>query len=166
MVTKYLGVGFMGFGVLWLIIGGGMMLGSGPASPVADVARPFMILGASLLAVGALGFTVGQLQIRAARERTARIDAQGISARGTVSAVEPNWNVRVNGRAVYSIVAFTFTDSSGAPRSVRKTRVDSGLVSSSQIAAGAQVDVKYLMEDPGQCGLVLTDDMGQTRLLV
>lgn len=167
MVTKWIGVGFMGFGLVWLVIGGGIMLAGGSAEAAGGTGRIFALMSLGFLATGGLMVGAGLLMSRAAKQRTALIETQGVSAKGTVTRVEPNWNVRVNGRPVYSIVEFTFTDSSGGPRQVRKTRIGAGLAANSQIAPGSEVEVKYLMGDPRQCGLVLTDSTtGGTTLAV
>ena len=155
---KWLGVGVMGFGALWLVIGGGIMLAGGSPDAAAGTGRIFAWMGLSILVVGLLAFAAGLLLDRARRGLAARIDAQGISATATISRVEPNWNVRVNGRPIYTIVEFAFTDSGGAPRQVRKTRLSADLVAGSRIAPGSQVEVRYLMDDPRRCGLVLTDE--------
>ncbi len=63
----------------------------------------------------------------------------------------------VNEKPIYSIVEFTFRDSSGMEQTGRKEDVDSDLVIRNRIEVGGEVSIKYLPENPKENILILTD---------
>lgn len=152
----FIGGFFLLFGVLWLLIIAAVSLLIGVPLP-AGMATLFYGLGGIFLLVGVVLTLGGLIGARKRRAEIGKLDSQGVPATGQVTYVDRNYSIRVNGNPIYSIVEFTFKDSSGVERTSRKEDVSSEMVIRNKIEVGSQVEVKYLMENPDENMLVLHD---------
>jgi hypothetical protein len=164
-ILRILGWSFIGFGILWLLIAGGVYFlipsvapASGATSFVSMVLLfVFGAIGVLFTVAGGVVLVIGTIGARRAKAKISQIDMQGTPAKGKVTFVDRNYTVRYGGRAIYSIVEFTFRDSSGMEHAGRKDNVDSDLVIRDQIAVGSEVDLKYLPENPDENILMMHD---------
>jgi len=108
-------------------------------------------LGALFFLGGLKGLATNAKQ----RKLAARLMRTGLDAEGTVTFVDKNWAIKVNQRPIYSIVEYTYQDSSGTEHTRRVDKLNSELVIRKQIQVGSKIPVKYAPEDPSKSVMVL-----------
>lgn len=170
IILLLVGVIMMGVGVVvYRAIGGAGVEGiSGlPEGIEPEKAVQILQYGISGL-VGGLGviFTLGGIRslARSAKRKNlaARLMSTGADAVGTVTFVDKNWSVQVNNRPIYSIVEYTFQDSSGNEYSRRIKNLNSDYVVRNQVRVGSKIAVKYDPRDPSQNVMVLYPNPPET----
>ncbi len=106
-------------------------------------------------AVFTLIAVIALLRDRVDRRRADLILQTGLETRGTVTFVDRNFSVRINGRPIYSIIEYTFKDRMGRDYTRTMRNAPSDIVIRRKIEVGSELPVKYLANDPEQSVIVL-----------
>jgi len=157
-----LGLFFILFGAIFFFAGGGLSVFSALlAGRLAGRAlMPELIfagVGFFIWLVGVVLVAVGLIKGKKRQVLAQRIFETGTAAEATITFFDKNYRVLINNKPIYSIIEFTFRDSSGTERTGRKTNLNSDLAIRLNLQVGGKVQIKYLSEDPGQNILVLPD---------
>jgi len=88
--------------------------------------------------------------------RLAEILSSGTPAEATVTYVDRNFRIRVNGQPVYSIVEYRYQDGAGMSHVRRITDASTDVVVRSGIAVGSKVEIRISRTDPSKSALILT----------
>jgi hypothetical protein len=116
-------------------------------------------IGGGLAGLGLI-FAIGGLisMVRGSKQnkRTQYILQNGIDAQGTVTFVDKNWYIKVNGNPIYSIVEYTYPDETGLQHTRRITNISSEIVIRKQIQVGSTIPIKYTAENPEESVIVLS----------
>lgn len=108
-------------------------------------------LGALFILFGLLSLASGSKK----RKQDSRVMQTGVDAEADVKYVDKNYNVLVNRRPIYSIVEYTYQDSSGNEHTNRIENVNSEQVIRNQIEVGSRIAIKYAAENPGESVIVM-----------
>jgi len=108
-------------------------------------------IGAIFVLCGLIGLARGSKQAKQDRY----IMQTGTDAEGTVTFADKNYSLLVNNRPIYSIVEYTYQDSSGNEYRNRIENLNSDLVIRNQIQVGAKIAIKYAVENPGKSTIVM-----------
>ena len=115
-------------------------------------------IGGGLAGLGLL-FSIGGLigVVRGSKQnkRKQYIVQNGIDAQGTVTFVDKNWSVRINGNPIYSIVEYTYIDKTGYQHTNRINNLNSEIVIRKQIQVGSNIPIKYAAENPWESVILL-----------
>ncbi|MES2837764.1 MAG: DUF3592 domain-containing protein [Bacteroidota bacterium] len=108
-------------------------------------------LGGIFALIGVMGVIRGKKQ----NKRNHYILQNGISAEGTVTFVDKNYAVLVNKKPIYSIVEYTYVDSTGSQHTRKVSNISSDIVIRKQILVGSKIQIKYASENPSESVMVL-----------
>jgi hypothetical protein len=150
---------FILFGLVWTGI---LMAVAHSTSAMAPASTVKMLhgmtgLGVFFLVLGVILVIIGLIKARGRSKLAKDIMQRGTAAKGTVTFVDKNYGVLVNNKPIFSIVEFTFQDSSGKTHTSRKGNVNSDLIIRDKIEVGSQVVLKYLPDNPESNILILKD---------
>jgi hypothetical protein len=151
------------FGLIFFLVGGGISLvtsllagnlqvGMANLTPVI-----FGGLGLIFMIIGAVLFIRGRVVGKKNKALAEKIFAMGVPAEATITFIDKNYGMLVNNKPIYTIVEFTFRDSSGVEHMGRKNNVSSDLAIRLKWAVGSKVQIKYMNEDPDQNILIMKD---------
>jgi len=165
VVLGLLGVFLVLFGAIFFFIGNGwsvasaLLAGELAGSPLMKRVA-FAGVGFGIWLLGMVFVAIGLVKGRWRPGLAERILETGFVAEATITHLDKNYGLIVNEKPVYSIVEFTFHDSSGKERKGRKSKVDSDLAARLKLQVGGTVRVKYLRDAPDSNLLVLPDPQG------
>lgn len=115
-------------------------------------------VGGGIIGLGSLfvlAGLIGLVRANKLQKRNQYILQNGIEAYGTVTFVDRNWTVLVNKNPIYSIVEYTYPDSSGNLHTRKISNISSELVIRKQIQVGSKIPIKYAAENPGESVMVI-----------
>jgi len=149
-----------------ICIGAGLFAGNMMGIAMADapqVAQESMEFAQSIFTysfVGVGGFLsfLGVISlIRGGRSSkiTQKVLREGVEGQGTVTFIDRNYRVRVNGRPVYSIVEYSYMDSIGNQYVNRIDDANTEFVIRAGWQAGTKIPIKYLSEDPQKSAVIM-----------
>lgn len=107
-------------------------------------------LGALFSLGGLIGLARGSTQ----GKQQGHIMQNGVDAQASVTFVDKNYSIQVNRRPIYSIVEYTYVDSSGIEHTARFDKIKSEQVIRSRIQVGATIAIKYSSDNPAQSVIV------------
>ena len=114
-------------------------------------------IGGGLGGLGLL-FALGGVRsmVRGGKEmkRRQHIMQTGVPAEGTITFVDKNYRVLVNKQPIYSIVEYTYADSTGKQHKRRTDNAPSDAVIRMGLAVGGKVAIKYSAENPAESLIV------------
>ena len=157
------------FGAVWTSIAWVVAHKTSSAAPgmVGGIMNGMIGLGVVLFAIGAFMLISGLIRRKKNAKLAMDIYQRGTLVKGNVTFVDKDYSLLVNNKPIYSIIEFTFQDSTGKTHTSRKTGVNSDLVIRDRIEVGGQVAVKYLPENPDTNILLLQDpSVGQAQMSV
>ena len=149
---------FGGMGLLFAVIGGGLLLYASQSLPFPNLAAPdedALMIGWTFLPLGlvflAVGLGIHGVMKRAALRRE-ELTAYGVRVRGTVTRVVHNYALKLNNRSPYQVHVTCTPPQSAAPVTLRSHNVFH-----TDVQPGDQVwvlfdpmdDRKYAVELPG-----------------
>jgi hypothetical protein len=149
---------FIVFGAVWtgiLLLIEHLSVHEPPAT--LKVLHGMFWVGAAVFVLGVIMLISGLIRARARSKKAMDIFRRGTATTGTVTFVDKNYSLLVNNKPIYSIVEFTFQDSSGKKHTARKDDVESDLVIRNKIEVGSPAVLKYLPENPELNILILKD---------
>jgi hypothetical protein len=154
---------FFLFGLIFFLVGGGVALVNDLLSGNLQVGLAnlnmvvFGGLGLVFMIIGAVLFLRSRIKGKQNKALAEKIFAMGVPAEATITFIDKNYGMLVNNKPIYSIVEFTFRDSSGGERVGRKNNVSSDLAIRLKWEVGSKVQIKYMNEDPDQNILIMKD---------
>lgn len=157
IILLLMGVVFIGAGLLSGNVIGGMM-NSAPEMAQESIGMAQNIFTYTFVGVGALMSFFGVISlIRGGRssQMTKKVLEQGVEGQGTITFVDRNYQVRINGRPIYSIVEYTYTDSMGTQYVNRINDANTEFVIRAGWQTGVTIPIKYLSEDPQQSAIIM-----------
>ena len=115
-------------------------------------------IGGGLGGLGLL-FAVGGVRsmVRgsAEKKRKQEIMQNGVAAEGKITFVDKNYRVLVNKQPIYSIVEYTYLDSTGKQHTRRTDNAPSESVIRMGLAVGGSVAIKYSAQNPAESLIVV-----------
>ena len=154
---------FFLFGLIFFLVGGGVALVNDLLSGNLQVGLAnlnmvvFGGLGLVFMIIGAVLFLRSRIKGKQNKALAEKIFAMGVPAEATITFIDKNYGILVNNKPIYSIVEFSFRDSSGGERVGRKNNVSSDLAIRLKWEVGSKVQIKYMNEDPDQNILIMKD---------
>ena len=114
-----------------------------------------ILIGVAFVVIGILHTILTFVRLRRRASMATNVLETGIETKGTVTFVDRNYGVKVNGRHIYSIVEYKFTDLSKKEYVKKVTEASTEEVIRCKIEVGGTVKVKYLSSDPTQSIMIL-----------
>jgi hypothetical protein len=108
-------------------------------------------LGVIFILIGLIGLTRRSKK----RKQSSQILQTGADAEATVTFVDKNYSYLVNRRPIYSIVEYTYKDTSGKKYTNRIENVNSEKVVRNKIQVGTKIAIKYSTENPNESVIVM-----------
>ncbi len=165
IVLGLLGLFLVLFGAIFFFAGSGLSVASAlfagtlAGSPLMQRAI-FAGFGFGIGLLGMVFLAVGLVKGQWRPGLAERILEAGFVADATITYLDKNYGLIVDDRPVYSIVEFTFRDSSGGEHKGRKSKVDTDLAARLDLRVGGTVRVKYLRDAPDTHMLILAGPQG------
>jgi len=108
----------------------------------------FLISGLVFFIPGVRAFADLPRRVRLLRD----LKENGIETTATITFVDLNYSLRVNGKPVYTIVEYEYTDHHGTPQSHRLPRVPSEIIIRQKYEVGSTITIVYLPDRPEKSG--------------
>jgi len=157
IILLIMGVVFIGAGLLSGNVIGSMMK-SAPEMAQESIRMAQNIFTYSFVGIGALMSFFGVISlVRGGRssKMTKKILQEGVEGQGTITFVDRNYQVRINGRPIYSIIEYAYKDSMGNQYANRIDDANTEFVIRAGWQVGVQIPIKYLSEDPQKSAIIM-----------
>lgn len=111
--------------------------------------------------VGGLGLIfslvglIGMIGGAKTKKRNLNIVQNGVLVEGTITFLDKNFYLLVNKRPVYSIIEYTYQDSTGLQHTRKINNLNSDIAIRNQLQVGGKVPIKYSSENPAESVIVL-----------
>ena len=157
IILLIMGVVFISVGLLSGNVLGDMMQ-SAPEIAQQEIAMVQNIFTYTFVGIGALMSFFGVISLfrgGRASNQTKKVLQEGIEGQGTITFVDRNYSVRINGSPIYSIIEYSYMDSMGNQYTNRINNANTEFVIRAGWQPGIRIPIKYLSENPEKSAIIM-----------